>query len=257
MITTVLLSIGIVFLAELGDKSQLMALTFALRYRWWVVLGGIATASAAVHLISVGVGHFLGAALPTRTIALIAALTFLAVGLWTLREHFGPDDDAAPKPPKAGGAPFFVVLSAFLLAELGDRTMFATAALATDYDWVGVWLGSTIGMVAADALAIAVGILVGKHLPEHAIGIGSGLLFLYFGAATLLGAATPALGGAAVAGLATVAPALAGAALLLTRRARRRAPEPPRTVGRLAATDPAAVPAARADRPSPPPRSER
>ncbi|MEU1547314.1 TMEM165/GDT1 family protein [Nocardia sp. NPDC005745] len=258
MIATVLLSIGIVFLAELGDKSQLMALTFALRYRWWVVLGGIATASAAVHLISVGVGHFLGAALPTRAIALVAAVTFLAVGLWTLREHFGAgDDDPEPKTPKAAGAPFFVVLSAFLLAELGDRTMFATAALATDYDWVGVWLGSTIGMVAADALAIAVGILVGKHLPEHAIGIGSGLLFLYFGSATLLGAAAPALGGAAVAGLAALAPALAGAALLLTRIARRTSPAPLHTVRHPGAADPAAVLAARADRPRPLPRSER
>ena len=56
MTATILLSIGIVFLAELGDKSQLMALTFALRYRWWVVLGAIATATASVHIISVGVG---------------------------------------------------------------------------------------------------------------------------------------------------------------------------------------------------------
>ncbi|MEU2037744.1 TMEM165/GDT1 family protein [Nocardia niwae] len=258
MIATVLLSIGIVFLAELGDKSQLMALTFALRYRWWVVLGGIATASAAVHLISVGVGYFLGAALPTRAIALIAAVTFLAVGLWTLREHFGPgDDDPQPKTPKAAGAPFFVVLSAFLLAELGDRTMFATAALATDYDWAGVWLGSTIGMVAADALAIALGILVGKHLPEHAIGIGSGLLFLYFGAATLLGAAAPGLGAVAVAGLAALVPALAGAALLLTRMTHRARPAPPHTVRHPGAPARAAVPAAPADHPSPRPRSGR
>ncbi|WP_067468148.1 TMEM165/GDT1 family protein [Nocardia amamiensis] len=219
MIATVLLSIGIVFLAELGDKSQLMALTFALRYRWWVVLGGIATATAAVHLISVGVGYFLGTALPTRAIALVAAVTFLAVGLWTLREHFGPaDGQPEPKTPKTASAPFFVVLSAFLLAELGDRTMFATAALATDFDWAGVWLGSTIGMVAADALAIAVGMLVGKHLPEHAIGIGSGLLFLYFGAATLLGAAAPALPGPLVAAVALSAPA-AALGVLLARRA--------------------------------------
>ncbi|MEV6320517.1 TMEM165/GDT1 family protein [Nocardia sp. NPDC051787] len=219
MIATVLLSIGIVFLAELGDKSQLMALTFALRYRWWVVLGGIATATAAVHLISVGVGHFLGAALPTRAIALVAAITFLAVGLWTLREHFGPaDEEPEPKTPKTASAPYFVVLSAFLLAELGDRTMFATAALATDFDWAGVWLGSTVGMVAADALAIAVGILVGKHLPEHAIGIGSGLLFLYFGAATLLGTVVPTMTGPLVAALALAAPA-AAFGVLLTRRA--------------------------------------
>ncbi|NEW58416.1 TMEM165/GDT1 family protein [Nocardia cyriacigeorgica] len=222
MIATVLLSVGIVFLAELGDKSQLMALTFALRYRWWVVLGGIATATAAVHVISVAVGHFLGAALPTTAIALVAALTFLAVGIWTLREHVDPDDEEAPKVSRlATAAPFFVVLSAFLLAELGDRTMFATAALATDYDWAGVWLGSTIGMVAADALAIAVGILVGKHLPERAIGIGSGLLFLFFGSLTLTGIVWPNLGTLPGAAVAVVVPLIAGAVMyaLIRRRA--------------------------------------
>ncbi|MBF6084526.1 TMEM165/GDT1 family protein [Nocardia cyriacigeorgica] len=223
MIATVLLSIGIVFLAELGDKSQLMALTFALRYRWWVVLGGIATATAAVHVISVAVGHFLGAALPTTAIALVAALTFLGVGVWTLREHLDPagEEEETPKVSRFGtAAPFFVVLSAFLLAELGDRTMFATAALATDYDWAGVWLGSTIGMVAADALAIAAGILVGKHLPEHAIGIGSGLLFLFFGSLTLTGVAWPSLGTLPGAALAIVVPALAGVVFYFLRRRR-------------------------------------
>ncbi|MET8773674.1 TMEM165/GDT1 family protein [Nocardia sp. NPDC004654] len=218
MIATILLSIGIVFLAELGDKSQLMALTFALRYRWWVVLGGIATATAGVHLISVAVGYFLGAALPTRAISLVAALTFLAVGLWTLREHLGaPDEDDEPRPPRSTAAPFLVVLSAFLLAELGDRTMFATAALATDNSWFGVWLGSTVGMVAADALAIAVGIAVGKHLPERLIGICSGLLFLYFGSTTLLGAAVPSLGMWASAGIAAVVPVTVGAVVLMRR----------------------------------------
>ncbi|MGY4097972.1 TMEM165/GDT1 family protein [Nocardia sp. R16R-3T] len=223
MIATILLSVGIVFLAELGDKSQLMALTFALRYRWWVVLGAIATATAVVHLISVGVGYFLGAALPTRAIALVAALTFLAVGLWTLREQFGGDDaETEPEPTRSTTAPFFVVLSAFLLAELGDRTMFATAALATDNSWVSVWIGSTVGMVAADALAIAAGILVGKHLPEHVIGIGSGLLFLYFGTASLLTAALPDLGMLIGGALATLAPVAAGIALLIrSRRAGR------------------------------------
>lgn len=223
MIATISLSVGIVFLAELGDKSQLMALTFALRYRWWVVLGGIATASAAVHLISVGIGYFLGAALPTRAIALIAALTFLAVGLWTLREHFSGDDEPAEsKPPRSTTAPFFVVLSAFLLAELGDRTMFATAALATENSWVGVWIGSTIGMVAADALAIAAGIMVGKHLPEHVIGICSGLLFLYFGTVSLLAAARPDLDVRIGGAFAILAPAAAGIALLIRSRRGRR-----------------------------------
>ncbi|MEU8895161.1 TMEM165/GDT1 family protein [Nocardia sp. NPDC048505] len=230
MIATILLSIGIVFLAELGDKSQLMALTFALRYRWWVVLGGIATATALVHVISVAVGHFLGAALPTQAIALVAGLMFLGVGLWTLRENWAPavaGDE--PKAPRSSKAPYFVVLSAFLLAELGDRTMFATAALATDNNWFGVWLGSTLGMVAADALAIAAGILIGKHLPERAIGLAAGLLFLYFGAATLIGTVFPGLGLLAGAGLAVIAPAAAGAALLTRRRRTDR--EPVRSAG--------------------------
>ncbi|GAB2650382.1 TMEM165/GDT1 family protein [Nocardia goodfellowii] len=224
MIATILLSIGIVFLAELGDKSQLMALTFALRYRWWVVLAGIATATALVHIISVAVGHFLGAALPTTAIALVAALMFLGVGLWTLRENLTEDDGDEPKPPRSSKAPYFVVLSAFLLAELGDRTMFATAALATDNNWFAVWLGSTLGMVAADALAIVVGIVVGKHLPERAIGIAAGLLFLYFGSATLLATVLPGLGLLAGAALAVLVPAAAGA-FLLARRTRRR-PQP-------------------------------
>lgn len=238
MTATILLSIGIVFLAELGDKSQLMALTFALRYRWWVVLGGIATATAAVHVISVAVGYFLGTALPTRAIAVVAALVFLAVGLWTLREHVSsePEDDPEEsfEAPVAGGsllrrtaaAPFFVVLSAFLLAELGDRTMFATAALATDNHWAGVWLGSTIGMVAADALAIAIGILIGKHLPERAIGIGSALLFLFFGALTGIGAGWPELATPqSVAAAAAVPLIVGGVVWALRRRARGAEPE--------------------------------
>ena len=223
MIATIGLAIGIVFLAELGDKSQLMALTFALRYRWWVVLGGITAATAAVHVLSVAIGHFLGAALPTTAIAWVAAVTFLAVGVWTLRELAG-DDDGEPSPPRfATAAPFLVVLSAFLLAELGDRTMFATAALATDNNWAGVWLGSTIGMVAADALAIAAGILLGKHLPERAIGFGSGLLFLFIGALTALNTAAPAIGLPAAIALALAAPAAAALTLwwLHTRRMAR------------------------------------
>ncbi|MFI5714941.1 TMEM165/GDT1 family protein [Nocardia sp. NPDC051750] len=224
MIATIGLAIGIVFLAELGDKSQLMALTFALRYRWWVVLGGITVATATVHVLSVAIGHFLGSALPTTAIAWIAAVTFLAVGVWTLRELAGDDDEEEPAASRlATAAPFFVVLSAFLLAELGDRTMFATAALATDNNWAAVWLGSTIGMVAADALAIAAGILLGKHLPERAIGFGSGLLFLFIGALTAVNTAAPSMGLVPAIGIALLAPAGAAGAMwwLRTRRMAR------------------------------------
>lgn len=230
MIATILLSFGVLFVAELGDKSQLMALTFALRYRWWIVLSGIAVASVAVNLIAAGVGHFLGAALPTDLIAICTGVILLAVGLWTLREARAEDGDsevaaeAATQPP---GRAFFVVVSAFLLAELGDRTMFATVALSSNHSWLAVWTGSVLGMVAAGALAIAIGITVGKHLPERLIAMGSGLLFLYIGTATLLSALAPDLGRAPELALAAIAPALAAAVLWTFRRTPAPADENP------------------------------
>ncbi|MFC4376581.1 TMEM165/GDT1 family protein [Nocardia halotolerans] len=221
MIATILLSFGVIFLAELGDKSQLMALTFSLRYRWWVVLAGISVASVAVNLIAAGVGHFLGTALPANAIAVVTALTLLAVGLWTLRDALGGpgDPETTPEPPSTRNA-FLVVISAFMLAELGDRTMFAAAALASNNSWWAVWAGSVAGMVAAGGLAIVVGKIAGKHLPERGIAIASGLLFLFFAAKTLLDAFGPGLAVWATVGLAALAPAAVGAGIGAWRLAR-------------------------------------
>ncbi len=218
MIATILLSFGVLFLAELGDKSQLMALTFSLRYRWWVVLAGISVASVAVNLIAAGVGHFLGTALPANAIAVITALTLLVVGLWTLRDALTSSDESeeAPEPPSTRNA-FLVVISAFTLAELGDRTMFAAAALASNNNWLAVWIGSVAGMVAAGALAILVGKLAGKHLPERGIAIASGLLFLFFAGKTVLDAFVPTLGGWGSVGVALIAPAVLGLGVLVWR----------------------------------------
>ena len=83
-------------------------------------------------------------------------------------------------------------MSAFFLAELGDKTMLATITLAADNDWVGVWIGSTLGMVAADALAIIVGAVAGKHLPERLIQLVAAALFLLFGVYMLLENVFPA-----------------------------------------------------------------
>ncbi|MEV0671146.1 TMEM165/GDT1 family protein [Mycobacterium sp. NPDC050441] len=191
MLAALLLSFAVIFVAELGDKSQLMAMTFALRYRWWVVLIGITAATTAVHLISVAVGHYLGAALPTHLLGILAGVAFVFFGLWTLRGDKLSDDEAT-RAQRSTAPAFFTVTSAFLLAELGDKTMLATITLAADNDWVGVWIGSTIGMVAADALAIVVGAIAGKHLPERMIQLGAAALFVIFGVAMLLEGAFPA-----------------------------------------------------------------
>jgi len=173
-------SFGVVFVAELGDKSQLMALTFATRYRALPVLAGITIATAVVHAVSVAVGHGLGTALPTGWIALVAAVAFFGFGAWTLRGDSLTDDEQA-KAERSTGSAVAAASVAFFLAELGDKTMLATITLATQYGWFGTWVGSTVGMVAADALAIVVGRQLGRHLPERAIKYGASGLFFLFG----------------------------------------------------------------------------
>jgi putative Ca2+/H+ antiporter (TMEM165/GDT1 family) len=184
-VSAFLLSFAVIFVAELGDKSQLMAMTFATRYRFWTVLGAITAATAVVHLFSVALGSIVGVALPLRAINILAAVAFIGFGLWTLRGDELSDEEEA-RATRTSRSAFFAVAIAFFLAELGDKTMLATVTLATTEGWFGTWVGSTVGMVAADALAIGVGAVLGKHLPEKTIKIGAATLFFVFGAWLLI-----------------------------------------------------------------------
>lgn len=177
-----LLSTAVIFVAELGDKSQLMAMTFATRYRARDVILAITAATAIVHLASVGIGYFIGTAFAEYQdwIAIAAGIAFLVFGAWTLRGDELTEEEAS-KARKAKGMALVAVGTAFFLAELGDKTMLATITLATREGWFGTWIGSTLGMVAADALAIGVGALLGRALPERAITIGAAILFFLFG----------------------------------------------------------------------------
>jgi len=224
-------SFGVVFIAELGDKSQLMALTFATRYRTLPVLVGITLATSVVHAVSVAIGYGLGAALPTGWIALAAAGAFLGFGAWTLRGDTLTGDERI-KAERSTGSAVVAASVAFFLAELGDKTMLATITLATQYGWFGTWLGSTVGMVAADALAIAVGRLLGRNLPERVVTLGAAALFFVFGV-WLLVEAVAQLGGAAAVAAVVGHPVLwialgvvvleSGAAVLGLRRRHRTA----------------------------------
>ncbi|RYJ06791.1 MAG: TMEM165/GDT1 family protein, partial [Actinomycetales bacterium] len=164
MLDALWLSTAVIFVAELGDKSQLMAMTFATRYRARDVLIGITAATALVHLASVGIGYFIGNSFEKYQgpIAVVAGVAFLVFAAWTLRGDELTDDEAE-KAKNANGSALFAVGVAFFLAELGDKTMLATITLAVREDWFGTWIGSTIGMVAADALAILVGAVLGRH----------------------------------------------------------------------------------------------
>ncbi|GAA4378245.1 TMEM165/GDT1 family protein [Actinomadura sp. NPDC048032] len=187
--TAFLISLAVIFVAELGDKSQLMAMTFATRFRALPVLIGITAATAIVHLASVALGAALGAALPTGPISIIAGIAFLGFALWTLRGD-ELDDAERDKARMATGSAILAVGGAFFLAELGDKTMLATVTLAADHGGLagltGVWLGSTVGMVAADALAIVVGQMLGRRLPERVIKYGAAAGFAVFGVLLLI-----------------------------------------------------------------------
>lgn len=187
---------SLVFIAELGDKSQLLALTFATRFRWFVVLPAIFVATAIIQLVAVGAGALIGTLLPDWLIQLAAGLAFLGFGIWTLRggEEEEEDPDHIAKGARFG--PFFMVGATFLVAEIGDKTMLTAAALSSDLqDFWPVWIGATLGMFAADSIAVAVGLVAGKRLPINLIRIVAGLIFLGFAAFTLGSLALSLLGG--------------------------------------------------------------
>jgi putative Ca2+/H+ antiporter (TMEM165/GDT1 family) len=174
------ISLVVIFVAELGDKSQLMAMTFATRYKLSVVLIGISVATAVVHLFSVALGGVIGGALPTKAISIAAGVAFLGFAVWTLRGDELSDTEAQ-KADRATRSALVAISVAFFLSELGDKTMLATITLATQHGWLGTWIGSTAGMVAADALAIMIGRLLGRHLPEQVIRYGAAAAFAIFG----------------------------------------------------------------------------
>ena len=185
MLAAFFLAFGVIFVAELGDKSQLMALAFATRFSPVKILIGITIATAVVHLGSVAIGGLIGDRLPTQAINIAAGLAFFGFGAWTLRGDELTEKDEA----RAHGvfrSPIVGASIAFFLAELGDKTMLATITLSTQHPWFAIWLGSTLGMVAADGLAIGLGRVLGKRLPERAVKIGAAVAFFIFGAVLLV-----------------------------------------------------------------------
>jgi putative Ca2+/H+ antiporter (TMEM165/GDT1 family) len=175
-----ILSFGVIFLAELGDKSQLMALAFATRYRALTVLVAVSLATLLVHAGSVLIGSIFALALPTGPIQVVAGIAFFVFAAWTIRgDSLGETDENRAR--SSGRWALVTIGTAFFLAELGDKTMLATVTLATTEEPWGTWLGSTVGMVAADALAIAIGSILGTRLPERAIKIFSAGAFVVFG----------------------------------------------------------------------------
>jgi Ca2+/H+ antiporter, TMEM165/GDT1 family len=176
-VTAYITSLAFVVLAEMGDKTQLLAMAFASRYRWQTVLWGVFVATLANHLLAVLVGHYLSAIVPLNYVKIAAAASFIVFGFWTLRGDKLQDEDK-----RFTYGPFWTVAIAFFVAEMGDKTQLATVALATEYkSIIQVWLGTTSGMLIADAVGIVVGVVLGRRIPERAVKWCAASIFIIFG----------------------------------------------------------------------------
>jgi len=172
-----LASLAFVVLAEMGDKTQLLAMAFATRFRWQTVMGGVLVATMANHLMAAAAGSWLATVVPLATIKIVAAASFIVFGLWTIR-----GDKLEGEDERYSFSPFWTVAVAFFIAEMGDKTQLATISLAVKYNAIwSVWMGTTAGMMIADAFGIVVGIVMGKRIPERAVKWGAALIFIAFG----------------------------------------------------------------------------
>lgn len=183
------LSAAVILIAELGDKSQLIALAFAARNPALIVLLGVSGAALVLSGISVGLGSAVAAVLPADTAQLAAGIGFLIFAAWTLRgEGERHDRDLGAKSVRLAVVTIFAT---FFVAELGDKTMLATAAMAARQEPVGTWLGASLGIIGADAIAIAVGRVLGARVPERQISRAASALFFVLGILFVLDALSP------------------------------------------------------------------
>lgn len=177
-------SFGAVVLAEMGDKTQLLAMAFATRYKAGKVMLGVLLATVLNHALAVAVGSLL-ANVPglDAWIQGIAALSFLFFGLWTLKGDTLEEGEARRRGRFGAVA---TVAIAFFIAELGDKTQLATIALAAKYaptaiQGAFVLAGTTAGMLVADAVGIVVSVVLCRRIPERTVKVVSAVAFLAFG----------------------------------------------------------------------------
>jgi putative Ca2+/H+ antiporter (TMEM165/GDT1 family) len=179
--TAFIASLIFVVLAEMGDKTQLLAMAFASRFRWQTVMWGVFVATAANHLLAAAAGSYLTMIVPLESIKIAAAVSFILFGLWTIR-----GDTLSGEDQRYQFSPFWTVTVAFFMAEMGDKTQLATISLAVEYQAIfTVWMGTTLGMMVSNAFGIVVGIVMGKKIPERIIKWGAALIFIGFGAVGL------------------------------------------------------------------------
>ncbi|GAA6119001.1 TMEM165/GDT1 family protein [Acidovorax sp. FG27] len=178
-------STAIVALAEMGDKTQLLSLVLAARFRKpWPIVLGIFVATLANHALAGAVGAWVTTVVGPQVLRWGLGLSFIAMAVWMLIPD-KLDDDESPAAPRWGV--FGTTLVAFFLAEMGDKTQVATVMLAAQYSaYVAVVAGTTLGMMLANAPVVWLGERITRRVPIRAVHVISALIFLVLGAIALL-----------------------------------------------------------------------
>jgi putative Ca2+/H+ antiporter (TMEM165/GDT1 family) len=176
-----LTSTALVALAEMGDKTQLLAILLATRLRKpWPIIAGIFWATIANHFLAALLGHWVAGVMQAPWFHTAVALGFIAMAAWTLVPD-SMDDDGPDHAPSSAGA-FLTTLVAFFLVEMGDKTQIATVALGARFDNVyAVTLGTTFGMMIANVPAVLLGEALVKRIPLAPMRYAAAALFLGIG----------------------------------------------------------------------------
>jgi putative Ca2+/H+ antiporter (TMEM165/GDT1 family) len=175
-----LVSTGVVTIGEIGDKTQLLSLVLAARFRRpWLICAGILVATLTNHALAGWVGNWVRGVVPADLLRWLLAASFFAVALWALKPD-RLDDDGSRKLTRWGV--FGVTTVAFFLAEMGDKTQVATVMLAARFDSLAqVVVGTTLGMMLANVPVVFAGDLASEKIPFKAIRIVAALLFAGIG----------------------------------------------------------------------------
>ena len=159
--SALVVAFAVVFLAEMGDKSQLVALSLASRFSPWVTLSAVTAAAMALHGLAATVGGAVARAVSPTTRSVIAGVLFILFGAWTLWRSRTDDEASDDELGTVNVAPrrsaFVAIALAFFVSEFGDKTQLAVATLATTRNAIFTWFGAVVGMVVADSIAIAAG----------------------------------------------------------------------------------------------------
>jgi putative Ca2+/H+ antiporter (TMEM165/GDT1 family)/glyoxylase-like metal-dependent hydrolase (beta-lactamase superfamily II) len=178
MIQEILKAFMLIFVAEMGDKTQILAMAFAIRFPVRKVLMGIGIGAFLNHGLAVILGNYLSQKIPINTIQMIAGAAFVGFSIWTLKSEEDEDEEE----PKIQFGPVATVALAFFLGELGDKTQLTAITLAIDASYpFMILVGTVLGMIATGALGIIVGKKLGDKIPELGIKLLAASIFMIFG----------------------------------------------------------------------------